>query len=100
MLSLLILQMTKGEFKFALQVEMVLNRIPQPEYRQLMVEAMMVLTTLAQSEGNTPVLDLSHTEIEVDNIVQEANNLFIKDLVGSLFFSVFYCLQAKEQTSC
>ncbi|KAK3769886.1 hypothetical protein RRG08_036931 [Elysia crispata] len=73
-------EMTKGEFKFALQVEMVLNRIPQPEYRQLMVEAMMVLTTLAQSEGNTPVLDLSHTEIEVDNIVQEANNLFIKDL--------------------
>ncbi|GFR67688.1 phosphorylase b kinase regulatory subunit alpha, liver isoform, partial [Elysia marginata] len=73
-------EMTKGEFKFALQVEMVLNRIPQPEYRQLMVEAMMVLTTLAQSEGNTPVLDLSNTEIEVDHIVQEANNLFIKDL--------------------
>ncbi|RUS87688.1 hypothetical protein EGW08_004529 [Elysia chlorotica] len=75
-------EMTKGEFKFALQVEMVLNRIPQPEYRQLMVEAMMVLTFLAQSEGSTPVLDLSHVEIEVDNIVQEANNLLIKDLVG------------------
>ncbi|GFN83950.1 phosphorylase b kinase regulatory subunit alpha, liver isoform [Plakobranchus ocellatus] len=73
-------EMTKGEFKFALQVEMVLNRIPQPEYRQMMVEAMMVLTTLAQSEGANSSLDMSHVEIEVDHIVQEANNLFIKDL--------------------
>ena len=31
--------MTAGELKFALQVEMVHNRIPKPEYRQLMVEA-------------------------------------------------------------
>ena len=27
--------MTEGELKFALQVEMVLNKIPQPEYRQV-----------------------------------------------------------------
>jgi phosphorylase kinase alpha/beta subunit len=40
--------MTSGELKFALQVETVLNAIPQPEYRQLMVEAMMVYSLLAE----------------------------------------------------
>lgn len=72
--------MTKGEFKFALQVEMVLNRIPQPEYRQLMVEAMMVLTMLVENDNNR--INLSGHDIEVDKIVHEANNLFIKDLVS------------------
>ncbi|BFZ14815.1 hypothetical protein BsWGS_17852 [Bradybaena similaris] len=71
-------EMTKQEFKFALQVEMVLNRIPQPEYRQLMVEAMMVLTMLVESDGNR--INLTTMDIEVDKIVHEANNLFIRDL--------------------
>jgi phosphorylase kinase alpha/beta subunit len=35
-------EMTEGELKFALHVETVLNTVPQPEYRQLVVEAMMV----------------------------------------------------------
>lgn len=74
--------MTKQEFKFALQVEMVLNRIPQPEYRQLMVEAMMVLTMLVESDGNR--INLTQMDIEVDKIVHEANNLFIRDLVSLL----------------
>ncbi|XP_055893651.1 phosphorylase b kinase regulatory subunit alpha, liver isoform-like isoform X2 [Biomphalaria glabrata] len=76
--STLTREMTKGEFKFALQVEMVLNRIPQPEYRQLMVEAMMVLTMLVEYDNKR--VNLSSLEIEVDKIVHEANNLFIKDL--------------------
>ncbi|XP_035825759.1 phosphorylase b kinase regulatory subunit alpha, liver isoform isoform X5 [Aplysia californica] len=71
-------EMTKGEFKFALQVEMVLNRIPQPEYRQLMVEAMMVLTMLLENDGHR--LKLSQMDIEVDKIVHEANSMFIRDL--------------------
>lgn len=72
--------MTKQEFKFALQVEMVLNRIPQPEYRQLMVEAIMVLTMLVENDGNC--INMSQMDIEVDKIVHEANNLFIRDLVS------------------
>ncbi|XP_059170529.1 probable phosphorylase b kinase regulatory subunit alpha isoform X3 [Physella acuta] len=71
-------EMTKGEFKFALQVEMVLNRIPQPEYRQLMVEAMMVMTMLIENDGNR--INLSSVDIEVDKVVHEANNLFVQDL--------------------
>lgn len=39
-------QMTPGELKFALEVETVLNTIPQPEYRQLVVEASVFITDL------------------------------------------------------
>ncbi|PSN48873.1 putative phosphorylase b kinase regulatory subunit alpha [Blattella germanica] len=41
-------RMTPGELKFALAVETVLNSIPQPEYRQLIVEALMVLTLVTE----------------------------------------------------
>lgn len=40
--------MTSGELKFALRVETVLNTITQPEYRQLVVEALMVLTLVVE----------------------------------------------------
>ncbi|KAL3879258.1 hypothetical protein ACJMK2_031560 [Sinanodonta woodiana] len=69
-------EMTPGEFKFALQVETVLNKIPQPEYRQLMVEALMVLTML--TEDDCSKINLRYV-IHVDRLVHEANNLFIAD---------------------
>ena len=53
-------QMTAGEMKFALQVEMVLNRIPQPEYRQLMVEAMMVLVLIEQHDNGRDTMERSN----------------------------------------
>lgn len=71
--------MTPGEFKFALHVEMVLNRIPQPEYRQLMVEALMVLTLLTENDNSK--LSFS-TLIYVDKIVQTANAIYLKDQVS------------------
>ncbi|KAK7498731.1 hypothetical protein BaRGS_00010108, partial [Batillaria attramentaria] len=70
------LLMTKQEFKFALQVEMVLNTLPQPEYRQLMVEAMMVLTVLVENDGKAITMN---NVIQIDDIVQEANRIFIED---------------------
>lgn len=69
-------EMTPGEFKFALHVEMVLNRIPQPEYRQLMVEALMVLTLLTENDNSK--LSFS-TLIYVDKIVHTANAIYLKD---------------------
>ncbi len=71
--------MTPREFKFALQVEMVLNRIPQPEYRQLMVEALMVVILLVENDGHH--INMKRI-IEVDKLVQDANKLYIKDQVG------------------
>ncbi|XP_047445621.1 phosphorylase b kinase regulatory subunit alpha, skeletal muscle isoform isoform X3 [Mugil cephalus] len=67
-------EMTPGEIKFAVHVETVLNRVPQPEYRQLLVEAILVLTMLAdvdiQSIGSI---------IHVEKIVHTANDMFHKD---------------------
>ena len=71
--------MTPGEQKFALQVEMVLNRIPQPEYRQLMVEAMMVLILVEQHDnGKTHWNEV----ISVDRLVHTANDIFLEEQVS------------------
>uniref|UniRef100_A0A8C5QTA2 Phosphorylase b kinase regulatory subunit n=1 Tax=Leptobrachium leishanense TaxID=445787 RepID=A0A8C5QTA2_9ANUR len=67
-------EMTPGELKFSAHVESVLNRVPQPEYRQLLVEAILVLTILAdvdiQSVGGI---------IHVEKIVHTANELFCQE---------------------
>lgn len=76
--------MTSGEFKFALQVEGVLNLIPQPEYRQLMVEGMMVITMLVEVDTYAK-LDLNQI-IQIDKLVHEANVLYLKDQVRFFFF--------------
>ncbi|XP_069129417.1 probable phosphorylase b kinase regulatory subunit alpha isoform X5 [Argopecten irradians] len=68
-------EMTPGELKFALKVEMVLNRIPQPEYRQLMVEALMVVTLISENEWKPEYRGVIH----IDRMVHEANNLYIQD---------------------
>ena len=74
--------MTPGELKFALQVEMVLNRIPQPEYRQLMVEGMMVLCLIVENDNGKTYWD--HT-ISVDKLVRQANEIFLEEQVWECF---------------
>ncbi len=66
--------MTPQEIKFAVHVESVLNRVPQPEYRQLLVEAILVLTLLSDIELNS-IGGIIH----VDQIVQMANEFFLKE---------------------
>lgn len=77
--------MTEGEIKFAVHVESVLNHIPQPEYRQLLVEAIMVLTLVAEME-----ISSIGGIIHIDRIVHMANDLFQQDQVTSCFFCVCY----------
>ncbi|XP_061103504.1 phosphorylase b kinase regulatory subunit alpha, skeletal muscle isoform-like [Conger conger] len=67
-------EMTPGEIKFAVQVETVLNRVPQPEYRQLLVEAILVLTMLAEVE-----VDTVGSIIHVEKIVLMASELYYQD---------------------
>ncbi|XP_076018570.1 phosphorylase b kinase regulatory subunit alpha, skeletal muscle isoform isoform X2 [Genypterus blacodes] len=67
-------EMTPGEIKFAVHVETVLNRVPQPEYRQLLVEAILVLTMLADVE-----IQSIGSIIQVEKIVHLANDMFYKD---------------------
>lgn len=68
-------EMTSGELKFALEVEHVLNSIPQPEFRQLNVEAMMVLTLLAEHN----VVTFINKVINVDELVRSAYKMFLED---------------------
>uniref|UniRef100_A0A8D0CPS1 Phosphorylase b kinase regulatory subunit n=1 Tax=Sander lucioperca TaxID=283035 RepID=A0A8D0CPS1_SANLU len=67
-------EMTEGEIKFAVQVESVLNHVPQPEYRQLLVETVMVLGLVADVD-----VDSIGSIIHVDRILHLANDLFIGD---------------------
>lgn len=74
----LLLQMTPAEIKFSVHVETVLNRVPQPEYRQLLVEAILVLTMLA--DVDIPSIG---SIIHVEKIVHLANDMFYKDQVST-----------------
>ncbi|KAM4612305.1 phosphorylase b kinase regulatory subunit alpha, skeletal muscle isoform 2-T2 [Polymixia lowei] len=67
-------EMTPGEIKFSVHVETVLNRVPQPEYRQLLVEAILVLTMLADVE-----IQSVGSIIHIEKIVHIANDMFCKD---------------------
>lgn len=71
--------MTAGEIKFAVQVESVLNHVPQPEYRQLLVETIMVLGLVADVD-----VDNIGGIIHVDRILHLANDLFVNDQVSLL----------------
>lgn len=73
--------MTAGELKFALLVENVLNHIPQPEYRQLVVETMVILSLISDARG-VPFLS---DNIRVDRILDKANALFYEDMVNTNF---------------
>lgn len=80
-------QMTEGEIKFAVQVESVLNHVPQPEYRQLLVETMMVLGLVADVDVNS-IGGIIH----VDRILHLANDLFLNDQV-IIIFSYILCIK-------
>nr|XP_055193673.1 phosphorylase b kinase regulatory subunit alpha, skeletal muscle isoform isoform X3 [Nyctereutes procyonoides] len=67
-------EMTPGEIKFSVHVESVLNRVPQPEYRQLLVEAILVLTMMADIEIHSV-----GSIIAVEKIVHIANDLFLQE---------------------
>lgn len=76
-------EMTPGELKFALAVETVLNSIPQPEYRQLIVEALMVLTLVPEYNVAASLGGI----IQVERLVHAANEIFLDDQVGSFVFA-------------
>ncbi|KAL1444580.1 hypothetical protein MTO96_029758 [Rhipicephalus appendiculatus] len=68
-------EMTTGELKFALRVEEMLNMVPEPEYRQLLVEALMVLSLAVEND----TVAKFNMPIDVESIVQRANGLFLED---------------------
>ena len=107
-------EMTSGELKFALQVETVLNAIPQPEYRQLMVEAMVILTrhifsivyifmflnifqmvySLLAEYNSVPSLGQT---LCVERLVHAANKIFLDDQMQIQGDATLCCAKPKEQ---
>ena len=67
--------MTSGEMKFALEVESVLNTVPEPEFRQLLVEALIILCDAVLNKI-APLLD---DIIDIEAIVGQANQIFLRD---------------------
>jgi phosphorylase kinase alpha/beta subunit len=70
-------EMTKEELKFALLVEEALNRIPEPEYRQLIAEACMIMIMLSESEPDFYLNEI----IVIDKIVERANDIFLNEQI-------------------
>ena len=82
--------MTEGELKFALQVEMVLTQLPLPEFRQLIVEAMMVLCLIVENDsGATRWNKLVH----VEQLVHTANSIYIKEQVCVVVFPMLWSVR-------
>ncbi|XP_015171993.1 PREDICTED: probable phosphorylase b kinase regulatory subunit alpha isoform X1 [Polistes dominula] len=86
-------EMTPGELKFALAVETVLNTIPQPEYRQLVVEALMVLTLVTEHNAVASLGGL----IAVEHLVHKANAIFLEDQMKVDGDATLCCAKPKEQ---
>ncbi|GFN77190.1 phosphorylase b kinase regulatory subunit beta, partial [Plakobranchus ocellatus] len=68
--------MTMYELNFSLLVEEMLSKISDPSYRQLMVEAFMVVSTILE---RNPEL-MFHQSANMDKIIQEAYDDFQQDL--------------------
>lgn len=86
-------EMTPGELKFALEVETALNQIPQPEYRQLVVEALMVLTLMTEHKM-VPHLG---SIIYVEHLVHRANQLFLDDQRKVQGDATLCCVRTKSE---
>ena len=69
--------MTSRELKFALCVEAALNRIQEPEYRQLVVEALMVLALVIENYPEQTLGDV----LDIDSLVWEGYQNYLKDQV-------------------
>ena len=87
--------MTSGELKFALRVEMALNTVPVPELRQLMVETLLVLYNLVEYRA---VEHFGGNAINVEEIVREANRIFLQDQRTLDSDAILCCAQGRSST--
>lgn len=67
--------MTPDELKFALRVETVLNSLPDPEFRQMVVEVLMVIGLVVKC---SEISSLGDT-IVAEHIIGHAHSLFLQD---------------------
>ena len=79
--------MTESEMNFALAVEERLNTIPQPEFRQLFVEAIIILTSIFENLPKNVIPGVKDTVIHVDHLVQRANSIYLQVRMITRFMS-------------
>lgn len=64
--------MTPGETAFALRIEHLLNKIPAPEYRQLNLEALRVLASIAEQNRSLYIDDYLVLDVLIGHAVRLA----------------------------
>ena len=64
--------MTPGETAFALRIEHLLNKIPAPEYRQLNLEALRVLASIAEQNRSLYIDDYVVLDVLIGHAVRLA----------------------------
>ncbi|XP_063718405.1 phosphorylase b kinase regulatory subunit alpha, liver isoform-like isoform X2 [Symsagittifera roscoffensis] len=69
-------EMTQDEMKFDLKIEEIFSRISEPEYRQILIESMMVLAKLVEKHYK----DRVYPVIKLENLCKHANHLFIAEM--------------------
>ncbi|KAG5879244.1 hypothetical protein JTB14_017097 [Gonioctena quinquepunctata] len=67
--------MTRSELTFSLLVEEMLNHVQRPEYRQLLVE---LLTLVSIILGRNPELSFTR-ELDLEQLIKDAADMFAKD---------------------
>ncbi|XP_021927743.1 probable phosphorylase b kinase regulatory subunit beta isoform X5 [Zootermopsis nevadensis] len=67
--------MTQSELNFALLVEEMLNHIQKPEYRQIVVELLCIVSTILT---RNPELTFQ-SQLDLDHLVKEAYFMYCKD---------------------
>ncbi|XP_049964722.1 probable phosphorylase b kinase regulatory subunit beta isoform X1 [Schistocerca serialis cubense] len=67
--------MTRSQLNFALLVEQMLNHIQQPEYRQIVVELLCIVSTILV---RNPELTFQK-QLDLDHLMNEAYHMFCKD---------------------
>uniref|UniRef100_A0AC34R2J9 Phosphorylase b kinase regulatory subunit n=1 Tax=Panagrolaimus sp. JU765 TaxID=591449 RepID=A0AC34R2J9_9BILA len=70
-------EMTRREIKFALEVEQVLNQISEPEFREVIVEVLTLMSHLEHLLMAAPKIPQDQP-FEVDIVVYRANQLFVE----------------------
>ena len=68
--------MTSGEMKFALVVESVLNSVPEPEYRQMLVEALCVVSMVVENQVTN--IALNDMAIKSINLIYFSRNCYFE----------------------
>ena len=68
-------EMTSGEIKFHLHCEALLNTVPEPAFRQLVVEAILVLILVVEYK----VVPHLGGVININDIVRSANQIFLSE---------------------